>query len=487
MKPTPSILSDRPVPVRRRWAVGLVVLLLLGSLGTCLTRSDAPPLAEAPPPPPPASVVVPPCNAAPLPVVEIVLPANHADTTIEISASTDLHVPRAAFVDSAGAPVTEPVVIEVQEILNPVETFLAGIPMALDSGRVLKSAGMFDIQGRTASGGGIGIRQDRPLELELASLDADTAYTAWALDTLTGEWTEIDAFTGVEPMDDVTALEAIEERIPAPPVTTTPFSFTITDETGYQPELAEYANVHFEPVNGEQCGFTCTQIDVFPQNNGIYDVRFIGHEYGYKKIAREETCSCYLAFDEGQPYSDAMQAYQRKHRKLLDERDREKKRIERAWKRYMRALSRQQLLADNGSADWRQRSAERRVSRTLEVLQFGILNIDKPFVIDAPVQLMATYVDSTGTQLTLDGVQVVDVSAQVLYPCRDGLVQLHPGQDQLLFGTTLDGALAYIRIRELDPLTRDLEAFTFPMRVARLDDLSPEAVIDLLLPEEGSG
>jgi hypothetical protein len=178
-----------------------------------------------------------------------------------------------------------------------------------------------------------------------------------------------------------------------------------------------------------------------------------------------------------------MRAYQRKHRKLLDERDREKKRVERAWKRYMRALSRQQLLADKGSAGWRQRSAERRVARTLEVLQFGILNIDKPFVIDAPIQLMATYVDSTGTQLTLDGVQVVDVSAQVLYPCRDGLVQLHPGQDQLLFGTTPDGALAYIRMREIDPLTRDLEAFTFPMRVARLDDLSPEAVIDLLLPE----
>ena len=482
MKPTPSILSDRPVPVRRRWAVGLVLLLLLGSLGTCLTRSDAPALAEAPPPP--ASVVVPPCNAAPLPVVEIVLPANHADTTIEISSSTDLHVPRAAFVDSAGAPVTEPVVIEVQEILNPVETFLAGIPMALDSGRVLKSAGMFDIQGRTASGGGIASGKTGRSSWSWPASMPTRPTRRGHLDTLTGEWTEIDAFTGVEPLDDAAALEAIEEQIPAPPVTATQFSFTITDETGGQPELAEYANVKFEPVNGEECGFTCTQIDVFPQNNGIYDVRFIGHVYGYKEIAREETCPCYLAFDEGQPYSDAMQAYQRKHRKLLDERDREKKRVERAWKRYMRALSRQQLLADKGSAGWRQRSAERRVARTLEVLQFGILNIDKPFVIDAPIQLMATYVDSTGTQLTLDGVQVVDVSAQVLYPCRDGLVQLHPGQDQLLFGTTPNGALAYIRIRELTPLTRDLEAFTFPMRVARLDDLSPEAVIDLLLPEE---
>jgi len=121
------------------------------------------------------------------------------------------------------------------------------------------------------------------------------------------------------------------------------------------------------------------------------------------------------------------------------------------------------------------------------VLQFGILNIDKPFVVEAPVQLFANYIDSTGTPLTLDGMQVVDVSAQVLYPCRDGRVQLYPGQDQLLFGTTPDGALAYIRIRELGPLTKDLETFTFPMRVARLDNLSPEAVIDLLLPPEGSG
>ena len=54
----------------------------------------------------------------------------------------------------------------------------------------------------------------------------------------------------------------------------------------------------------------------------------------------------------------------------------------------------------------------------------------------------------------------------------DGLVQLQASP------------LAYIRIRELTPLTRDLEAFTFPMRVARLDALSPEAVIDLLLPPE---
>ena len=90
MKPTPSILSDRPVPVRRRWAVGLVLLLLITGLGTCLTRPDAPTLAEAPPPS--ASVVVPPCNAAPHPVVEIVLPSNHADTTIEISSSTDLYL-----------------------------------------------------------------------------------------------------------------------------------------------------------------------------------------------------------------------------------------------------------------------------------------------------------------------------------------------------------------------------------------------------------
>ena len=59
MKPTPSILSDRPVPANRRRAVGLVLLLLIVGLGTCLTRPATPPLAEAQPPSP-ASVVVPP-------------------------------------------------------------------------------------------------------------------------------------------------------------------------------------------------------------------------------------------------------------------------------------------------------------------------------------------------------------------------------------------------------------------------------------------
>ena len=168
---------------------------------------------------------------------------------------------------------------------------------------------------------------------------------------------------------------------------------------------------------------------------------------------------------------------------------REKKRVERGEKRYMRALPAKQLLADKGpdlvcdNATWPNDAAR------LEVLQFGILNIDKPFVIDAwrsnslPTSKHATEALSKLTRTT-DCKTDAPNQSRLVPKCRDGLVEAHPGQDQLLSGTTPDGALAYIRIRELDPLTRDLEAFTFPMRVARLDDLSPEAVIDLLLPEE---
>ena len=199
----------------------------------------------------------------------------------------------------------------------------------------------------------------------------------------------------------------------------------------------------FQPIDGEPCGFTCTEINVSPQKNGVYDIQFIGHEYGYQNIAREEICPCYLAFDEGRNYSEALKQYQKVNRKALDKRDRERKRIERARRRHMRALARQQLTRENEFASWRQKSADRRVTRTLEVLQFGILNIDKPYVLDAPVELMASYTDSLGAPLLLENLQVMDISSRVLYPCKNERVQLHPMQKQVLFGTTPSGDLAF--------------------------------------------
>jgi len=366
--------------------------------------------------------------------------------------------------------------------MNPIETFFSGIPMELDSGRVLKSAGMVRLQGSTASGNPIRIRSDRALQLEFASIDADTAYTAWTLDTVSGVWSEIDAQTTVAVSDEMERMAELEKRIPFPPVVAEDYSFTIGDETGFYPELDEYEYVKFQPIDGEPCGFTCTEINVFPQKNGVYDIQFIGHEYGYQNIAREEICPCYLAFDEGRNYSEALKQYQKVNRKALDKRDRERKRIERARRRHMRALARQELTRENELASWRQKSADRRVTRTLEVLQFGILNIDKPYVIDAPVELMASYTDSLGAPLLLENLQVMDISSRVLYPCKNERVQLHPMQKQVLFGTTSSGDLAFVHINEIKELNASMTAYKFPMRIARKEELSPEALVNLLLP-----
>ena len=479
MKPNPSDPTPGMPKLRRRWvAVAILILLLLG-VGY---QFSAPERAVINIAPAVQSAVLPPFEINPLPKQRIYLPAGHVDTIVVLTASTQLSIPAGAFLDSTGKEVEKPVVIEFQEIMNPIETFLSGIPMALDSGRVLKSAGMVNIQGGTADGEAIQIRQDRPLELEFASLDSDSSYTAWALDTVSGVWSEMDANTEVFESDELEAFDQLESQIPPPPTEAGPFSFTIGDDTGGQAELSEYDHVRFEPVDGKPCGFTCTQIDVFKRDHGIYDVRFIGHEYGYQKIAREETCSCYLAFKEGEEYSEALRQYQRKNKKLIDAREREWKRLERAWERHIRALARQELLAEGNRAEWRQRSADKRVLRTLEVLQFGILNIDKPYLIDAPAQLMASYVDSLGIALPLKNVQVMDISNQVLYPCLDGKVALHPMRNQVLFGTTHTNDLAYIHIRELTAITRGTRAFTFEMNIARLEDLSPDALFDLLIP-----
>mgnify|MGYP001055988549 FL=1 len=479
---TPN-LSDRSSQKKRRnVTIVLLVLLFIAGISVISKLDSGEGQDQAFSVVPVPSAVRPPFDRASLPITTISLPAQHADTTIELSISTQLHIPQAAFTDSAGTPIDEPVTLEFQEMMNPLETFLSGIPMELDSGRVLKSAGMVRLQGSTESGNPIIIRSDRALQLEFASIDADTAYTAWALDTVSGVWSEIDAQTTVAVSDEMEKMDELEKRIPFPPVVAQDYSFTIGDETGFYPELEEYEHVKFQPIDGEPCGFTCTEINVFPQKNGVYDIQFIGHEYGYQNIAREETCPCYLAFDEGRNYSEALKQYQRVNRKALDKRDRERKRIERARRRHMRALARQELTRENELASWRQKSADRRVTRTLEVLQFGILNIDKPYVIDAPVELMASYTDSLGAPLLLENLQVMDIGSRVLYPCKNERVQLHPMQKQVLFGTTPSGDLAFVHIHEIKELNASMTAYKFPMRIARKEELSPEALVDLLLP-----
>ena len=214
----------------------------------------------------------------------------------------------------------------------------------------------------------------------------------------------------------------------------------------------------------------------------MYDVRFIGHEYGYKNIAREETCSCYLAFEKGESYSQALKQYQKKNRKMLAKREREKERIQRAWDRHLRALTKQQMLLEEGSQAWRQRSAEKRVMRTLEVLAFGVLNIDKPFAIDAPVQLMATFENAQGAPLELTNLKIIDMDSRVLYPCASKRVPFNPNQRQLLIGVTADQQLAYVDIRALSGISGDLESFTFPMTVVLQEELTVDAITDILIP-----
>ena len=456
----------------------LLLLLLLIGVGLWLMKPEAAVVVEETI----VSVVVPPLASLATPVMRIELPAAHADTILVLSASSSLSIPQGAFVDAAGEEVTEAVVIEYREFMTPIETYFSGIPMALDSNRVLKSAGMVEMYGTTASGAPLSIREDRALGLEFASVDRDEGYTAWALDTVSGSWSEVPLETELVESSELEELQALEDRIPPPPREATSYSFSIGDDTGGQPELAEFEHIFFEPVNGEPCGFTATQIDVFPRAKGVYDVRFIGHEYGYKNIAREETCSCYLAFEKGESYSQALKQYQKKNRKMLAKREREKERIQRAWDRHLRALTKQQMLLEEGSQAWRQRSAEKRVMRTLEVLAFGVLNIDKPFAIDAPVQLMATFENAQGAPLELTNLKIIDMDSRVLYPCASKRVPFNPNQRQLLIGVTADQQLAYVDIRALSGISGDLESFTFPMTVVPQEELTVDAITDILIP-----
>ena len=257
------------------------------------------------------------------------------DTTLTYISGSKIFIPQNAFVDSTGNTVSGEVRLTYREFSNPVDLFLAGIPMAYDSAgvdHIFVTAGMLEIN---AFKGELTLYPDpkNRIRVEMTSFDADPGFNLYSLDTLNGKW----KYIGKDRVVSTTYADASERipRVPEPPKKAGPYSFTIHDGTGLRPELNIYKNVRFEPADGKRHGFPPTDIRVSDLKNGKYRVKFIllnGHG-----IERMDSCDCYLSFKEGEDYDNALTAYRSKYRKEISRRDRVRRDVEDEWDKYYEA------------------------------------------------------------------------------------------------------------------------------------------------------
>ena len=476
-------------PTQRRAPQRYLLLLLILPLGCLLVRDgEAEPVAAATAPPP---VFQPPFGPDALPLESVSV--TREGGVLRLASGTDITVPEDAFVTAEGMPVTEDVQLTVREFLNPIETWLGGVPMNMGDDHVLRSAGMMEIRGTTANGEQVELAPDKALQLDWYSVDPDPAYVTWALDTATGIWTETAGRSDVAERDLSAELSATEANLPprVNPVPPSRYAFDIGDMTGKQPELARYRGVQFVPVDGKKCGHDATRIEVEPITDGsggaflvrfivdtVLSARFKASSFDtttYRsswKVDTTTVCRCNIALPPGADEQTAAKIQRLLNGESDRKRDRALRKALELWAEYNAEVERQFLsgLLRPGNLPKQLDRPGRIWERNMSVPNLGWVNCDVVIPYPDEVDIIADFVGPDGQPVHVENLTVLDMDTRTLYPCKNNRIRLDPAVRNVVFGYS-EGQMALLD----DATVANLHSSSTPAQVvislATVEDL----------------
>jgi hypothetical protein len=361
------------------------------------------------------------------------------DNVIVTASGTTIRVPKNAFLDETGNQITSKVKLEYREFRNPLDFYIAGIPMELNENgedKVFISGGMFEINATSAKNTSISVNPANKIKVDLLSTSKSKDFNVYDLDKKTNQWMAKgkDLITVTRKGDEIDAL-----NIPHRPQIAKPYSFSIKDDTGEYPEISEYENVKFTPVDPAKCKISHAQeMKVIPRKHGLFEVVSI---LKFGNLRKENSCLCYLSFEEGKDYSEALKTYQKKYGTQIAKRDA----IEKLWKKYEFDLIKNKIQKSD---------LNEKITRTLEVNQFGFVNLDYPSSYPTGVELPAVFSDTNGNKLLLSNIVLIEKGTNAIYRYKD-FIKFNPDKDNILCGITEDNKLAYIKKDELAKHTKN--------------------------------
>ena len=109
-------------------------------------------------------------------------------------------------------------------------------------------------------------------------------------------------------------------------------------------------------------------------------------------------------------------------------------------------------------------TGSKKIMRTLEVNQFGVVNLDYPHVYPKGAKLDASFVDENGKALDLKQVVLVEIGVNALYRYTK-TIHFNPESQNILWGMTEDGKLAYFTASDFKNLEARSGKVAFKMRV----------------------
>jgi hypothetical protein len=174
---------------------------------------------------------------------------------------------------------------------------------------------------------------------------------------------------------------------------------------------------------------------VKPLKNGIFEVTSILKLGTFRK---ESKCECYLAFEAGKDYNNALKTYQKKYANLIEKRKVISDKIKFEWDKYYG------IIKEYNKLKVRDLSGEEKIIRTLTINNFGFVNCDYPTSYPSGGEIDPIYVDDNGKPITLENVVLVVKNTNALFRYSK-IVKYNPKSDNLLWGLTKDNKIAFIK------------------------------------------
>ena len=380
------------------------------------------------------------------------------ENTLTTNEGTQIRIPKNAFLDEEGQPIVGKVKIEYREFRNPLDFYIAGIPMELENNgekKVFVSGGMFEMNAITENKKNALVNPKSLINVDLLSTSKSTDFNVYDLDKNTNTWVlkGKDSISVINKEEELTALS-----IPPVPQIAKPYSFSIKDDTGEFPEIKDYENVRFTPINLKTCAISDGQeMKVIPKEHGIYEVISVTK---LGKFRNERSCLCYLAFEEGKDYNEALRKYQKKYGPLIQK----KNDLLKLWDKYELDLAKVAILKSN---------LNEKITRTLEVNQFGFVNIDYESSFPTGVELKPNFVDADGKILELKNVALIEKETNAIYRYTNK-IKFNPKKTNILIGITADNKLAFIKSKDLNKLSNNsasIQMYIYENKLVSYDDI----------------
>lgn len=402
------------------------------------------------------------------------------DTIIYHKSGAVLEIPKNAFLNSKGEIVTDSVDIEFRTFSNPLEIYLAGIPMNFTNDKqeefVFESAGMFEINVNLPEDK-LKVNPNNKINITLNSFTNDSNFNTYDFNQDTKVWIE----TGKDKINNLSKSEALSKlpELPIAPKFAPKFAFQVKDEKNETNSLAEYKNVWFEPIDTINFRNTGKDIKVKDLKNGMYEVTF--KSWLNLKKDSDKKVICYLAFNNAKDYSIALRKYKEKYAQRIKKDKQKRKKIERDWAIYDKQFKEYKLFFAKSEIE--KTYGSQKIIRSLEVNNFGFTNIDRPIDYPQGANINPIYVDQFNNKITLKEVVLVEIGRNSLFRFSNE-IKFNPANDNLLWGLTNEGKLAYLTKENFKLIDKLIGRVTLKMQVHPVELNSYDEIMAVLFPNK---